>query len=102
MNSDIVPSPFTEPLYIIIFTMSVISFMLGGIIIVRSLRMKKKLSSTSTMILHLIFITVIQTISYSLNWVYNEDLVPRFGGTMCTIQAFFMIVSTLSQESGLK
>ena len=32
MNSDIVPSPFTEPLYIIIFTMSVISFMLGGII----------------------------------------------------------------------
>ena len=98
MNSDIVPSPFTEPLYIIIVTMSVISFMLGGIIIVRSLLMKKKLSSTSTMILHLIFITVIQTISYSLNWVYNEDLVPRFGGTMCTIQAFFMIVSTLSQE----
>ena len=29
MNSDIVPSPFTEPLYIIIFTMSVISFNAG-------------------------------------------------------------------------
>ena len=70
MNSDeILPSPFTEPLYIIIFTMGVISFALGGIIIIRSLLMKKKLSSTSTMILHLIFITVIQTVSYSLNWV---------------------------------
>ena len=99
MNSDeILPSPFTEPLYIIIFTMGVISFLLGGIIIIRSLLMKKKLSSTSTMILHLIFITVIQTVSYSLNWVYNEKLTPRFGNTMCTIQAFFMIASTLSQE----
>ena len=85
MNSDIVPSPFTEPLYIIIFTMSVISFMLGGIIIVRSLLMKKKLSSTSTMILHLIFITVIQTISYSL----NEDLVPRFG-ELCALYRHFL------------
>ena len=44
MNSDeILPFPFTEPLYIIIFTMGVISFVLGGIIIIRSLLMKKKL-----------------------------------------------------------
>lgn len=56
------------------------------------------LSSTSTMILHLIFITVIQTVSYSLNWVYNKELTPRFGNTMCTIQAYCMIASTLSQE----
>lgn len=99
MNSnETAASAFREPLFIIIFIMSLISFILGSIIITRSIFMKKKLSSTSTMILHLILISVFHTISYCLNWVYNDNYIPRFGETLCNIQAYFMIVTTLSQE----
>ena len=97
-NETSVASAFKEPLFIIIFIMSVISFLMGSLIIIRSLLMKRKLSATSTMILHLIFISVIHTISYSLNWVYNNEYTPRFGKPLCNIQAFFMISTTLSQE----
>ena len=97
-NETTAASAFKDPLFIIIFVMSVISFIMGSLIIIRSLLMKRKLSATSTMILHLIFISVLHTISYSLNWVYNKEFKPRFGNALCNIQAYFMIATTLSQE----
>ena len=65
-------APFDQPLYIIILIFAIISVVLSMIIIILSLCAKNKLSYTFTLILHLIFISMIHTISYCVNWSYNN------------------------------
>lgn len=91
-------APFDQPLYIIILIFAIISVVLSMIIIILSLCAKNKLSYTFTLILNLIFISMIHTISYCLNWTYNNNNHTFFPDILCTLQSFLLVSSTLSEE----
>ena len=92
MNALESSSPFYEALYIAIFIFAIISFILGMSIIVLSLTVRSKISFTFSLILNIIFSSMIHTISYTFSW---KEISESF---LCNFQSILLIASSLSEE----
>lgn len=85
-------SPFSEPLYIMIFICSLVSLCLGFTLISLAFFTKKQVSYTFKLILNLIFVSMLHSIAYCFHWNNQEN------DTICKIQASLLIFTTLSEE----
>lgn len=88
----------TEPMYIIIAVIAILSFILTMGLFLFSCIIKKTESIMMFLVINMLISNLFHVISYIINWVYYPTKLKYDSEMLCTIQSYIMIASSMSQE----
>lgn len=88
----------TEPLYIIIAVIAILSSILTLGLFIFSFIIKKTESIMMFLVINMLISNLFHVISYIINWVSSQTELKYNYESLCTLQSYIMISSSMSQE----
>lgn len=88
----------TEPLYIIIAVIAILSSILTLSLFLFSCIIKKNESLMMFLVINMLISNLLHVVSYIINWVDSNQQLIYNSSFLCSLQSYIMIASSISQE----